>query len=869
MIHSKCVACLALLVVAARASAQLPGGRGSCAASTPSLPGAAAPPHTATGADVAIVDSATMASGGGRTVSELLTARLPGVSVMRSSGVVGTGSRIRLRGPSGIVAPQEPLVFLDGMRVDGDAHSISLDAGGQAPSRIDDIPVEDVKCIFVFRGPATTAAYGTDASGGVIHIVTRAAGDDSTRFRAFAESGVTTDAGDYPANYGTGPTGGSCARWIAASGQCVAAPMVSFSPLEANSPFRTAPLIRVGAGANVRATRTLSLGVRGTGLHVGGALRENTDTRFAARVTSAYRPSTPIDIRGDVYIIGGRSWLPQVGAFSYSILNSALLGSAVDDPRFRGYRRAPLDILEQFGTEQRATRLGGMARLTWTPNAWLTVGALVGREDSHSDDDQRDPLIVPGTGGSEFAPNRFVVEGALRNQRTTAAASATATYGPAPFRFSTSGVVEHLAETRRRTTRTFDRADNDAELSYTWSGTEAATTGVVLRQTIASSDRRFLNAGVRLDALDRELIDLENSAYPFANASWDVGREIGLPTNGLLSSLRLRAAYGESGDTRSFARLLDRLIVLTGKQEVERTQELEGGVDISLFGAVSVDATYFDRRTRNGLIERSNPPGTGGSFVDGESSAAWRTRGWELLAIARLLDRRTLGAAVTVAYTSLDNEVTTLGTAPPIVGNGYRIEPGYPLYALWAVPFTVSDANADGVIAPGEVILSGGYRVLGSPVPTRELGVSPTITLGTSVTVTTLIDHRGGFRIDNSGGRLHCTTRCSALYDPEASVFEQARAVDPNDARASWIEDGTFTRLRELSIAWRLPSPWARRLGARSATLTAVGRNLWTGTDYSGLDPETSFAGQSATVQTDLFTLPLARSLSVRFDALW
>src|SRR4029453_13094814 len=61
----------------------------------------------ASGASVGIIDSAALAPFFHRTLSEALTARLPGVSVMPSSGVAGAGSRVRLRGPSGIILTQQ------------------------------------------------------------------------------------------------------------------------------------------------------------------------------------------------------------------------------------------------------------------------------------------------------------------------------------------------------------------------------------------------------------------------------------------------------------------------------------------------------------------------------------------------------------------------------------------------------------------------------------------------------------------------------------------------------------------------------------------------------------------------------------------
>ena len=118
------------------------------------------------GASMGVIDSATLAAPIARTLSELLAARVAGVSVLRSSGVVGTGSRVRLRGASGLFAPREPIVILDGVRIDATQNTPGLSLGGQQPSRLDDIDVEQVARIEILRGPATSALYGTDARVG-------------------------------------------------------------------------------------------------------------------------------------------------------------------------------------------------------------------------------------------------------------------------------------------------------------------------------------------------------------------------------------------------------------------------------------------------------------------------------------------------------------------------------------------------------------------------------------------------------------------------------------------------------------------------------------------------------------------------------
>jgi hypothetical protein len=832
-----------------------------------------------TGATVGVIDSASLAPFMHRTLSEALTARIPGVSVMHSSGVAGAGSRVRLRGPSGIILAQEPLLYIDGIRVEGALQSITLNAGGQAPSRLDDVPLEEVDCIYVLRGPAATARFGTDAAGGVIHVVTRRAGRDQARVHTFLEGGTTTDITDYPANFGS-PNGGTCSRARAALGQCVGGAMQSWSPTDADSPFRTASLLHGGGRVTVVNGPRVSLGVSGSGTVADGALRKNDHQRYSAVSTATVRPGSALNVEGDLWLTGGKTRLPQVGNFSLSILNSALLGSSIDDPVRRGYRAAPLSAIEQFGTDQRVQRIGGVARVRWTPRDWLAVSALAGREDARVRDEQLDSFesSLPDVG-----PTSVHATAEQRGQRSSANVSAAATYGLASARLTTEVGLEYLDETDRRVERVvIGRGQQAFESSYAYSQSDPTTTGLIVRQALAARDRVFLEGGVRYDVLDRAFVELKNPIYPFASVAWNVVRPAPASSPAALSSLRVRAAFGESGDSRPYDAAIAFAIAVppgtaspSSRPQIERAREIEGGIDVGLFGdRANVVATYFAKRTSDALVPGVVPPsigtGTGGLYVVG-NSASWENRGIEVGARARVVDAANVRADIALTFTSLKNEVLGLGSAAaPIVGTNYRITPGYPLYGTWGRPFSVTDQNGDGVIVPSEVTAASTAQFLGASTPTRELGIAPTVVFGRALTISALIDYRGGFRAVNSGGRLRCNNaRCAELYSPDASLADQARAVDAAEAEAAWIEDASFVKLRELAMSWTMPAAWSRAVGARASSVTLAGRNLATSTSYTGLDPEGTYTGQTSILQEDLFVLPLPRTVSLRLDVRW
>jgi TonB-dependent SusC/RagA subfamily outer membrane receptor len=150
------------------------------------------------------------------SVTDLLETRVPGLTVMRSSGVPGSPSRIRIRGMGGgLLAGQEgaptndPIVIVDGIRINasqsgvGDQH---LAAGSQygVPSAIDQIDPNSIEKIEVLKGPSASALYGSDAANGVIVITTKRGRAGATKWSVLGNTEVSYFPGMYgrPVHYG-------------------------------------------------------------------------------------------------------------------------------------------------------------------------------------------------------------------------------------------------------------------------------------------------------------------------------------------------------------------------------------------------------------------------------------------------------------------------------------------------------------------------------------------------------------------------------------------------------------------------------------------------------------------------------------------
>ena len=255
---------------------------------------------------------------------------------------------------------------------------------------------------------------------------------------------------------------------------------------------------------------------------------------------------------------------------------------------------------------------------------------------------------------------------------------------------------------------------------------------------------------------------------------------------------------------------------------------------------------------------------------------------------AHILDMTNLQFDLSVAASTNRNRLVRLGAGVDTIffglgaNNGDFIQrhaEGHPLGGYWQRRILgFEDENADGIIGPEEVELADDASYLGQPLPTRELSVTPTVTFLRYFRVSGLLNYRGGFKIYNSTAQFRCAVflNCRAANDKSVGLAEQARAMasaratfglDASDA--GYVEDGSFWKLRELSVTALAPRSWANRLGLTDLSLTVSGRNLATWTDYTGFDPEINFNGTSNFSTAEFLTQPLVRYVTARVNIGW
>ena len=130
------------------------------------------------------------------TPSQLLQARDASVLILPASGIAGEGSRIRIRGNASLSMSNEPIVFIDGVRINT-AGGGMMAGGGGSVSRLDDIDPSSIDRVEVLKGAAAATLYGTEASNGVIQIFTKKGSSGQARWSFNAEqSGTNYDVAE-------------------------------------------------------------------------------------------------------------------------------------------------------------------------------------------------------------------------------------------------------------------------------------------------------------------------------------------------------------------------------------------------------------------------------------------------------------------------------------------------------------------------------------------------------------------------------------------------------------------------------------------------------------------------------------------------
>jgi TonB-linked SusC/RagA family outer membrane protein len=855
------------------------------------------------------------------SLSDLLSSRAPSVTVIQTSGTTGGGSRIRIRGSNSVSLTNEPIILIDGVRANADPGGSTISVGGQNPSRLDDLNPAEIENIEIIKGPAAAALYGTAAANGVVQITTKRGISGRTRWTAYADAGTLEEINAYPGNYqviGVDPGGervSRCSLLLQSIEACTPKPdsMRIYNPLEDNSPFVTGYREQFGASA-AGGVNLLQYYLSGDFSREQGVYPNNMARRVNLRTNLNAELNSRLTAAARIGYGSNRLDLPQNDNNDQGPLGNGLLGRDPLDSPNGGYLFYPREVFEQITTTQAVDRLTGGFEARWEPLSWLRVNGVTGVDfASRTDQSITPPGLIP-------EPDRRAIGNATSNPYSlytyTNNLNAQASYGLTSDLTAQSVIGAQYVAERVRGTQAFGEglAGGTGSVGGTTSGfavaaqnSDVITIGAYVQQQLAWRDKVFLSGAIRGDDNSAFGQDFSFIYYPSASLSWVIGEESFFPQNDWLSSLRLRAAYGQSGQRPGFRNAITFFTAVAVKKagsdvgavqlgapvgnaslKPEKSAEYELGFDAGfLSDRISIEGTYYDKTTEDALILRNLPPSSGAASRF-ENLGKVTNKGIEGILNARLFDGRSAQFDLTVAASKNRNKLVRLGQDVDTIffglgaNNGDFIQrhaEGHPLGGYWQRPIlTFDDENEDNIIGADEVTLGDEAVFLGQPLPQTEVSITPSLRFLRYFRAHGVLNYRGGFKVYNSTAQFRCAVflTCQAANDPSVGLEEQARAMasaranfglDASDA--GYVEDGTFWKLREVALTATAPSSWARRLGVSDLALTISGRNLATWTDYTGFDPEINFNGTSNFSTAEFLTQPQVRYWTMRLSVGW
>jgi len=831
-------------------------------------------------------------------VSDLLQGQAAGVQIFGSGGSTGMGSKIRIRGSSSASLSNEPVIYIDGVLINNQPNSISFETGGQSPSRLNDINPEDIESIEVIKGPSAATLYGSIAANGVIRITTKKGQKGKPRWSAFTEVGVVNDVTTYPDNYeALDASGNPGFNYQAAEGTFVPATINSFQPLNDSrtSPFRTGNLFGMGLSVS-GGTEAVTYFISGSFVDNEGVLPVNNITRGNLRANIGAKLSDNLKINVTTGYTKSDLELPLNDNFSLGLMGQGLNGFPSINQGQQGWGEFTPDELFTIDTRQNIDRFTSGVNLEWAPTDGLTFRVAGGLDFTSRWDNQFFP-----TGEAPDFLNYD--EGARFSNRFNTYVTTFDAVGTYKTNFSesissrTSVGFQYLGVLTQGTLSTglqlVAGSSSIAGAAQTFSDeqtTEQRTAGLFLEEQVGFSEKLFITGAIRMDRGSSFGPALDAVIYPKISTSWVLSDEsfFNVSSN-LLSSLRLRGAWGASGvqpGTNDALRFYFPIAATVGGESVtgvtigsvgnadlrpERSVELEVGMDASMFSdRIGLELTYFDKQTEDALIFRQLPPSLGAGAGRFENLGSVKNSGIEIGLNTQIVQGEKFAFDLNFVGSFLNNELKQLGDGvePVIFGQQRHVE-GYPLGGYWDNTYTYNDANGDGYIAESEITLSDDPAYLGAPFATTEISFMPALRFfNDKIVLTGLLSYRGGQMLyNNTGSWRQGNDNTQELNDPNASLEDQARAIafKFGGTAAGYVEDASFWRLREVSLTFNAPSNWLSSAFSRMS-LTVSGQNLGVWTQYSGLDPEISSTGQSNFTTEEFLSQPPVRMWKARLN---
>ena len=841
------------------------------------------------------------------SMQSLINGRSPSVVVMPTSGEVGTGQQVRIRGTSSFSLGNNPLIYIDGIRVNNEVATgpVNQSFNSSSISRLNDINPNDIESIEVLKGPSAATLYGTEASNGVINIITKKGSGDRARWNVTLRQGqnfVQDWKNRFAQNWGIipGTTTPVTISWDSLEVGACGDSIVSRTASKRCDIYRTGRHQETEVGVS-GSSGNLNYYLSGNLLDSQGADPNNNVRHYSSRMNLGLTPSPKLQLSANLGWATGPTYISCEGGCGGHTWTTLLATPAnYNNPRRHGFHSLlPYQYDQVYHYWQDLDRLSGSFRIEHTPVSWfqqhLAVGVDRTREGNNNFAPRIDSLVY--TVGSDALGYRTVQNRTVTYRSIDYAASAIYNAKPT-LRLTTSGGVQfyHNASdyvtasgsvfpTPNLTTvqATTQSKTNDEDFS------EDKTLGFYVQEQIGWRDRLFLTAALRSDDNSAFGANFTRVTYPKFSASWVISDESWFKVPGLgsnLNSLRLRGAYGEAGKAPSTYSALRTYGSASGPGDSpavtplfignpdlgpERGKEYELGLDASLFGdRVGLEYTNYNKKTIDAILDRQIAPSTGVPSTQPFNAGALKNWGNEVQLRVTPIRNRLANLDLALNYANNGNKVLALYDTVTSVSAGSftRQTIGYDAFGFWEKRVTAAQLDATGKLllntlmcdnGKGGSVLCAGSDLrfgtaddaplvyLGRSVPRHEGSLSGNLTFADRWHLSSFVDFKRGQKKIDGNTRVRCTPviggRCRENYFPLEYDPKIIAQMQNSNVLDFLITNSSFTKLREVTVSYDIPERLFRVANVTHANISLSGRNLHTWSSYQGFEPESMWLG--------------------------
>lgn len=393
------------------------------------------------------------------------------------------------------------------------------------------------------------------------------------------------------------------------------------------------------------------------------------------------------------------------------------------------------------------------------------------------------------------------------------------------------------------------------------------------------NNRYFFSGSFRVDQSSSFSPNKRTAMFPSLSAAWNVSSEDFMQSVKMVNNLRLKVSWGKTGmkdigpykymEQFRYTTQYDGLPAAIPYQMAnpdltwEQTDQLNAGVELGLFQRISLDFNVYKNITKNLLVYRDLPP-SGGFRKQWQNIGNSENSGVELSISTTNIKSANLTWTTDFTISFNKNKLSGFGSDTIQNANAYGIvqiyHNGGTLYSWYAKEYYgIDPANGSMLWVGADGKPTHDYQAarkveFGSPMPKFQGGFATELKYkGLSL--------RGNFSYV-SGNKIYNYFRRYVDHDLQDVGFNvmmprsdwkiwqkpgdvanhplPQNAVNSYDPSTRFIEDGSYVKVRNITLAYDLPSSLVSGLKLTGLTVSLGADNLYTFTNFWGQDPEVS-----------------------------